>query len=254
MVNELKRVILGSIISGIVISIYFILRLEIFELTTIVTLVAIFLIVSFLLGITLYFLFVKNGLTGFFFFIGFGFIMGLVGVSFITQPYNPITFFISVVPTTIWAGVFWFIVCKPLKHKINIDKNILRRNYIIVIALMLIVFSIVSRYEIKALSYLVLFTEEELLIKQLNGDGCGYLGACEFSVRDFSGKLIRHPEYNCPIAAAECMVKLNISSKKSILALKDAINKKTATFNTGDGIINYRERLLKALERIQKKN
>ena len=94
---------------------------------------------------------------------------------------------------------------------------------------------------------------EEILIAQLENDGCGYQYSCEFDWEHYSGYNVRNKNMQCPMYAARCVVKLNFGSQVILASLKRALNSQPYEFDTGDGIIKYGSCLEGVIESIENK-
>ena len=107
----------------------------------------------------------------------------------------------------------------------------------------------------KGFIYSVTYSPEQILIKQLMGDGCGYhLGyptRCNFDVWWFSGGNIRNADYYCPMIAAECIVDMKINPSIVLPILESIINNKPAEYDTGDGVIQYKLCIDSSIEKIK---
>lgn len=119
------------------------------------------------------------------------------------------------------------------------------------IALLVLPLLYLMQERIKGLGYLFVYPKEQILIRQLLGDGCGYQHFCSFDIWWFSGGNIRNSEYNCPMMAADCMAKFKIDKKIALPALKEALPKKTPVYDTGDGVLFYQRALESAIAQIE---
>ncbi len=93
-----------------------------------------------------------------------------------------------------------------------------------------------------------------LLIDQLGGRGCQYQPG-RHTVNPFTTWSIRHPEQMCPIWAGEQLaamkLEFNASERLRVLAAFDAaIRLQPASFDTGDGVIEYARELRQARDAI----
>lgn len=89
------------------------------------------------------------------------------------------------------------------------------------------------------------YSDEELLLYQLSGEGCWFHydlnprdGRCDFEW-DISNRRVRNPEFHCRLKAAECLVLLKPEKSIVLPKLKKALSALPNRYNTGDGIIEY---------------
>lgn len=111
------------------------------------------------------------------------------------------------------------------------------KKIIIVLILLFIIWLCSDR--IVGFYYMNTKTPEEILISQLNNQGCGYQYDCNFNWNHYSGYNVRNPNFHCPMFAARCVLKLKQESGNVMSSLKLALAKQASQFDTGDGVINY---------------
>lgn len=93
-----------------------------------------------------------------------------------------------------------------------------------------------------------------LLIDQLGGRGCQFQPGLH-TMNPFTTWAVRHPELMCPIWAGEYLAAMqrefNANERARVLsALENAIRRHPASFDTGDGVIEYAKELQRAREAI----
>lgn len=107
-----------------------------------------------------------------------------------------------------------------------------------------------------ALAYWTLYANNELLTQQLHGNGCWFHydldqdGECEFEW-SFFDRTVRNPEFHCPMRAAFCIAKKPGVTAALISELKAIKLSMPDTFDTGDGIIRYRECIEGAIRAVE---
>lgn len=107
-----------------------------------------------------------------------------------------------------------------------------------------------------AIPYRFIFSDSQLLSQQLQGDGCWFYydkdsdGFCDFEWSYFH-RAVRNPEYHCPMQAARCIAKQPRVFAELLPDLKSALTAQPAQFDTGDGIIMYRECFEEAIREVE---
>ncbi|MDH5681785.1 MAG: hypothetical protein OEZ36_09370 [Spirochaetota bacterium] len=250
--KEIGNLIIGIIVASLAVAIYSFVPAGGVAIPLGLISFGISFVLTGIIGPALYYGLAKNGLKLYIYFAGIGTIIGLsVFTLFSDLLYFNVIF--GAVPGLIASSLFWVFAVRPLKNTSLPEKalpNVLR---LIIILALAGLFTLGFRYELQAFIKKSLYSQEDLLVDQLNGKGCGFIHSCEFSYTDYSGRNIRNPEYNCPIQAAECMDELGVSPDISIPSIKKAVAKMPAEYNTGDGIIFYKKRLEEVIERIESK-
>jgi len=98
------------------------------------------------------------------------------------------------------------------------------------------------------------------LFQQLNGEGCKYMPCCYkrepnkwwrrfiLGEEKYPMSHIRNPEYNCRMAAACCIATIGAKSKKALESVKKDM---PASFDTGDGVLNYLDCINAAIKSVE---
>ena len=250
--KEIGNLIIGIIVASLAVAIYsFIPTQEVAIPMALISFGVSFLVTS-IFGTALYYGMARNGLRRYIYFAGFGIVLGYLIAAFFSDFYS-FSLLYGAIPGFIASSLFWVISVRPLKNTSLPEKALPKVLRLIIILALAGLFTVGFRYELQAFIKKSLYSQEKVLVDQLNGKGCGFIHSCEFSYTDYSGRNIRNPEYNCPIQAAECMDELGVSPDISIPSIKKAVAKMPAEYNTGDGIIFYKKRLEEVIERIESK-
>ena len=81
----------------------------------------------------------------------------------------------------------------------------------------------------------------DILAAQLAGENCAYDAACQAHWSWWQTWTTRHPGYRCKMVAARCLARQGDPAKQALPALRRARDAMPASYDTGDGIIRYRD-------------